>query len=91
MAPGNGDTVTIILTVPHVVAYETVAVPVVKPVTVPVTSIVAIVVGAQLHAPPASALTNVIDVPSQKGVFPVIASGVAITVTIVLTVPHVVM
>jgi hypothetical protein len=63
IAPGNGVTVITVVTVPQVVTYDMVAVPVIRPVAIPVVLIVATDVGTQLHVPPANGLLNVIEVP----------------------------
>ena len=60
------------------------------PVTTPDGLITATDIGAQLHVPPANELPSVIVLPWQKGVLPVMAPGIPMTVTITVAVPHVV-
>ena len=90
MGPGKLFTVTTTEAEPQAVVYVATAVPAAKPSTVPVALMVATVVGARLHVPPAAELTRVIVPPGQSGELPVIAAGAGLTVTMAVTVPQVV-
>lgn len=85
IAPGKGFTVTIAIEGPHDVLYTTTAVPPDSVVTRPLLLTVATAAGLQLHVPPGRAQLRLTVPPWHTGALPVIGSGVALTVTTVLT------
>jgi hypothetical protein len=90
IGPGKPFTATVAVTVPQIVTYDTVAVPAAIAVTNPEKLIAATVDGVMLHVPPGNELVRRVVPPGQSGTLPVIGPGNPFTVTVAVTVPHVV-
>jgi hypothetical protein len=88
--PGKPFTVTVAVTVPQVVAYETTAVPAAIAVTTPDELIVAIADGVMLQVPPGNEFVKVRELPAHTAAAPVMGPGKLFTVTVAVTVPQVV-
>lgn len=89
LGPGNGLTLTTVVTIPHGLEKLISAVPAERPVTIPVTGVMLATAGAVLDQKPGAALVSVMLLPTQSGALPITAltNGVTVTVTCVAPQP----
>lgn len=89
IGPGAPFTVTAAVVAPQAVVYVTIAVPGLMPPTSPVALTVATTIGAMLHVPPGGVLASAVVLPAHRLSVPDMGAVRAFTVTIVFTLPHI--